>query len=888
MNTYNSWAYSALNVLICTLVLLPFSSCDDDLGIESDKEIITITIDASTNNIGIDSRAVYTQDQEKNSINRYALLIYDGLETTSKLVGAYDITQLPQTMALPSPGVKSYCAIMLGNVTVANLAESASVNSSTLADLEVPVLAIDRQYNLPKTSDIPNFTWSSYREFVMGMGSLHFTLKPNVAKITATITNSSSNTEATVTNLRVKNVPNKVRFAQNAINETTVFDASIVANGVEYVKYDMEKIQLGKGAETTVSWYVPQNIQGVVSTTGNRADIAPENATYLEVDGMRDNRITASYKIYPGTDKTGQIAYNNLKDFNLYADHLYSLNITITDDGINYRQDYLVTTDHPGETTKVKCEPQSNCWFIHPRIQKTNGVAVWELPIDRINEYWADVKNDASRKIDADSEWTMEVIWQDQNARVIHFCDEYGNYKTDGSNNTYHGFGLNPAYITLDNTTLDETYSNRRNVTQDIYGNVLIGVKKKNIQGYLWSWHLWVTDYCPDYAPTYTSNYGGVYKNSDTSNPGGVDYQGYMKFNISTKTWMKTYDGAVQHLRYISKGNDYKYFTLTEWESKYGKSYWDTGIYKDKWMMDRMLGSQSPSNANTETPTEGWGLFYQYGRKDPFSLWGSYTKKENGSLYDLPCYDVNGNKTSGWTIAGSRASDLSLGVINPTVCYPNNGSGSWAANAIQTPWYSPSVTDVNGKNYATSGKKTLFDPCPPGWCVPKWEAFYPFTINNGYYNVYSSSTDAITWVFLGSGTSASTNPNGEYRHVVTFTDEALDTDRPVFPIQGYMSPTGYGLRIPTENGNTGFGQEIRGYMWTVNIDCYGYGYGTSDDDSQNVITKTAFDTFNNVWIPSDSRNKYGYGWWGITKRAFYQSSFSPSRGHNIRCIQEPN
>ena len=119
----------------------------------------------------------------------------------------------------------------------------------------------------------------------------------------------------------------------------------------------------------------------------------------------------------------------------------------------------------------------------------------------------------------------MDVIWQDQNARVIHFCDEYGNY-SDATDNSYHGFGLNPAYITLDQTTLDNTYNGSLDSypKKDIYGNILVGVRKPNESTYLWSWHLWVTDYCPDYAPTYNSGYGGIYNT-------GIDYQGYIRID---------------------------------------------------------------------------------------------------------------------------------------------------------------------------------------------------------------------------------------------------------------------------------------------------------------------------------------------------------------------
>lgn len=880
---------SIVKILLSLLTILVIGSCKDDQVYSDDDGVVLLTIDASIKTNDVDSRAVYTTAHESGNVTRYCLLIYDGMELTSTLVGAYDITQLPTQLSLPAPIGRTYRAIMLGNVTLSNLDGAVVINSSTLNDLNVPAFAIDRQYNLPKDSEVTNFTWSNSQEFKLGQTSLYFYLNPNVAKITATITNSSSNSESVITNVRIKNVANKVRYAQDAINETQQFAEPNNVPDVEYLKYDMEKLQLPKGSSQTISWYVPQNLQGVVSTSGERAAIAPANATYVEVDGVRPDFITASYKIYPGTDKTGSIAYKDLKDFNVYADNKYNLNITISNDGIYYSQDSQVTVDHAGETTKVKCFPQSNCWFVHPRIQKTNGVTVWEMPIDRINEYWRDIKNDATHSIDADSEWIMEVIWQDQNARVIHFCDEYGNYTNDGSNNTYHGFGLNPAYITLDATTLNETYSGSRNVFKDIYGNVLVGVRKPNESTYLWSWHLWVTDYCPDYAPTYTSSYGGAYKHTNTTVPGGVDYQGYVKWNNTSKAWEKTYSGCVLHLR----DADYYYCTSTIW-SYAGGAIWDTGIYKNKWMMDRMLGAQSPNNGRTSEAREGFGLYYQYGRKDPFSIWGASITPGSASIsYDQPWYDISGNKKSGtWTVSQAKASDLSQGVLNPTIFYASSTGGLWSTNYSINPWYSPMAV--------AEGKKTLFDPCPPGWCLPTMEAFFPLSINNGYYtNTYSVSTDAVTYVFLGPNSTASTLPYGEFRHFVWFNYQVEEKDEPVFPIQGYISQAGTGLRLPTENGTPQHAAEIRGYMWAVNEDDagatvyrYGFGYGTSSPKKSDTtgslysVDQSAYGLFTSG--TSFSENSIGWKWWSIMPRGFYRTGFSHSRGNNVRCIQEPD
>lgn len=906
--------------LLSLISILSLSSCEDVQDFGNDETSVMVQIDAEALFSDANSRAVFTTDQEKNNVNRFCLLLYDGMNADSKLISAINIDNLPTTVNLPSPDAKQYRAVLLGNVQLSNLVDGSGnscviVSSSTFGDLETPSFAFRRTDNALIDRSATDFTWSDFQTFADGQKSLKFFLNPNVAKIVAKITNqttSKTNTEAAITNVRVKNVAPKVKFAQCALYESELSGRTVEnTDHATMLKYDMEKIQIfpGTGKTVTVEWYVPHNWQG----DGNRTatNNIPENATYIEVDGVKNGLnydfVTASYKIYPGInefDANGnKLAYTATKNFNICADHIYTVNIAITDDGISYSVNSEIGIDHVSETTKIKCFPQSNCWFIHPKLQKTNGVKVWELPIDRINEYWQDVAKNSANTITAKSEWVMEVIWQDQNARVIHFCDEYGNYEDDGSNNTYHGFGLNPAYITLDQTTLDDTYNGslERSPKQDIYGNILVGVRKPNESTYLWSWHLWVTDYCPDNAPAYAST---------SSHRDGIDYQGYLKWDQDNPNadfpWKKGY-GCVQHL----KQGDYNYATTSIWNNA-GGAFWDSGIYENKWMMDRMLGAQSPNNGRSYSHTEGWGLYYQYGRKDPFPALGTRAEKTDGTNYnndnnasnDMPLYDINGNiKNDAWTNSSAKATDISDGVLNPTVFY-SYGGGLWETSKKYNanPWYSPSATDKDGRSFSTTGRKTLFDPCPPGWCVPKYEAFDPFAINKGgYANTTTVSTDATTYVFLGP--TLGTAPYGEFRHFVWFDYENKDLDEPVFPIQGYISQSGKGLRLPTENGITAHKAELRGYMWTVNPDNadgyeiyrYGFGYGTTSP-KKTTDTQTYYSVENQAYglftIPHTSsfstKNLLGWGYWDLVTRGFYRTGFSHARGQNVRCIQEPD
>lgn len=99
-------------------------------------------------------------------------------------------------------------------------------------------------------------------------------------------------------------------------------------------------------------------------------------------------------------------------------------------------------------------------------------------------------------------------------------------------------------------------------------------------------------------------------------------------------------------------------------------------------MMDRNLGALS---AEPGSPL-AFGLFYQWGRKDPFLSAYSYNSSAPAS------------STANWPAAQVVNDANSYTIKNPMV-FRLNGSASPDSNAWST-------------------KKTVYDPCPPGWKVP--------------------------------------------------------------------------------------------------------------------------------------------------------------------------
>lgn len=114
-----------------------------------------------------------------------------------------------------------------------------------------------------------------------------------------------------------------------------------------------------------------------------------------------------------------------------------------------------------------------------------------------------------------------------------------------------------------------------------------------------------------------------------------------------------------------------------------------------KFIMDRNLGA-----AAGEFGTTSWGLLYQWGRKDPFAgasrTW--YVPDGSGGFRTATEADV------AKTAAGAGVNNIFGGVGNVTAFYVNGTGGDWTARNDQL-WQ--------------DGAKSLFDPCPVGWRVPR-------------------------------------------------------------------------------------------------------------------------------------------------------------------------
>jgi len=186
----------------------------------------------------------------------------------------------------------------------------------------------------------------------------------------------------------------------------------------------------------------------------------------------------------------------------------------------------------------------------------------------------------------------------------------------------------------------------------------------------------------------------------------------------------------------------------------------DGSTYK---IMDRNLGGLS-----SEASVDAFGLFYEWGRKEPFTS-GTVYKIDN-SEYTFPIVAA----TDAATAAGTK--DIyALGNENPTTYYKGAGNASGNYGWFLT---DKSLIANHTNTWGGLGNKSIYDPCPAGWRVPKTYASFNF-----YADVSSNTDVKIEYAYDANGTA---NLNKMGRLV------SLDggTTKFFFPFQGEYNNSG--------------------------------------------------------------------------------------------------
>lgn len=582
-----------------------------------------------------------TSDQEDASLKDVWVFQFQGSYDASGIVGKpryYEIKDNTSRVAFSR--VEDCTVVFIANTHDAHIGFS---DVRTLGDIR------NRKFRISDADDCydPDMLDIVSSSMIVGLDftDLNVVVDPVLsrlfARISFTLTDSCDDVE--IHSVRLCNVPESVEYIPHALSVSEVYPASTQTR----ISYPSEEFS---GNTMSYCWYMPRNEQGrSASDTEAKKNLdAPAEATYIKVFATDKEGVLHEYTFYPGSDL--------VCDFNIKPNHAYSFDVNIR------------TAGDPATDSRVKvygddavdvASSMTNCFMIKPSPFEDGAKKLFSFyPHARINQYWTEYNDLPSMLIDANTSWTAELVWQDA-AGLVKFVDASGNEQ-----NTFSAVGQVPIKVAVANNSS---------------GNALVLVR--NSQGtVLWSWHLWVTEYDPEYRQT--------------------PQEGKFIYPV---------EGGAVH-RYVDAKNS---------------SYWkNANWYKDSYMMDRNLGAVTddyPFNPSTGL-TSGTGslrgqLYYQWGRKDPFTS------------SSVTLYDATGKTVKQKSIPnGTAGVAFSTSIANPDTFYGRTGDSTndWCAESPSRGVWNDSSTATNRVD------KSIYDPCPRGWVVPHQGVWAGFTNSRPY------------------------------------------------------------------------------------------------------------------------------------------------------------
>ena len=198
---------------------------------------------------------------------------------------------------------------------------------------------------------------------------------------------------------------------------------------------------------------------------------------------------------------------------------------------------------------------------------------------------------------------------------------------------------------------------------------------------------------------------------------------------------------------------------------------------------------------------QGYNTYYQWGRKDAF-IPGTWNANTNRTVYD-----IDGNTVAEpLTYTPSTTATIADNIKNPTTFYYNSSTNGPCKTKYYNMW---DAQQKGTDNITTATVKTVYDPCPAGFCVPTG-------------NLYS---------FMGNGSTRSMTTRDDTNKGATWNTSI--TGNPLFfPASGYR--------------NDGSGT-------LLNVGSYGYCWSASPNGSSNG-RNLYFTSSNWNWIRSIRAN----------------------------------
>lgn len=190
------------------------------------------------------------------------------------------------------------------------------------------------------------------------------------------------------------------------------------------------------------------------------------------------------------------------------------------------------------------------------------------------------------------------------------------------------------------------------------------------------------------------------------------------------------------------------------WATDYNPSAANAGttaLFNGYMMMNRNLGALDNDNSTTEKILASYGLYYQWGRKDPFIGPSSYNAA-NGSSASM--YNGGGSRVYMKTeVSSADAGTMDYVVRNPLtfIVGVSDSEYDWLWSAHSDDLWSDT--------------KTVNDPCPYGWRVAPSAAYDHLSIQN---TPEAGDADKFGWTLYGpqSGPSLFIGAGRRiYRHI---------------------------------------------------------------------------------------------------------------------------
>ena len=661
-------------ILALAACCLSVASCNDENLLTQERESwqgndkISLSLTAAPETRTGDSRAVdVTVDEGTGTgyhISDFVIFQFD--ENGKRIVDPKYYEYTPDApddpgqtipVVLPTADGVEYTVVVLANYHN-KLAPITFADATTLDKLMQKYQKFEKLEDSYRTNSNGTYDlmMNGYATISKSTSQLDVSLFRNVAKLTLTITNSSGS-GVTLKTAQLRNVTTKIDYFPRLIEKE---DSSLLTepypnhNNFTTFDYAADEFAVAPGESKVLTYYLPCHLLGTSQSSSEKTKgvYAPDYATFVEIYGVsKDGSKYSRYRFYLGDNMTN--------DYNIRPNYHYTLPLTFNKIGNPQTDSRVELVD------AILQEPDANSYIVNPL--PGDDQRMYCIPVAwRINTFWQNemdaghIASSTAYTIMNDNEWSADIIWQSSDQQMIEF------YNSNGTITDKDG-RVSPIYYGQQALRFKPKKGAEGNVLVGVYRTDQTNADDPTKREYSWSWHLWITDYNPDECRN--QNWDGRYK--------------YVLSNGS---------GEVHH---------------------YVGSAWDdeNAMYHNKWMMDRNLGALSNFDDSSNNIKRTYGMYYQFGRKDPYT---------NRTIYK---YEISSNTFKTTQIKKFSALIHTINTVtNPhTVGLSDYNSYSYIDdNAYWNIWDDPDWNKQANNGVTT---KSFFDPCPPGWRIPEISAF---------------------------------------------------------------------------------------------------------------------------------------------------------------------